>query len=75
MPALFGFTVETTSNRGFTPAELSHRAAGKIAPNNEAVRIVLEFYLQEAVQSYKTTLYAELTARGRSDLVPIIQSI
>lgn len=84
------FTVHTTSNRGYTPEELADRALTKLLyisedadpvvkaqalVYKERVRSLLEFYLHEAVKSYKLTLTAKLVSKGHANLADIISEI
>ncbi len=90
IPALFGFRVETTSNRGFTPEEIAERALDKLMYVSETadpmvkaqamvfkdqIRHVLTHHMHEAVRSYKTTLCAELTKQGHGDMAQIVRRI
>jgi hypothetical protein len=82
--------VLTTQNRGFSPEEIAHRAADKIisisddanpiiqaqahAFRKELVK-VLEFYMQEAVRSDRTTVYNALSDAGRKDLAELVKRL
>lgn len=82
------FEVTTTSGRGHTPEELAERALDKIMyvskdanplirDQAEAfrghIRQVLIKYLNQAVQSDRTTLANKLRDAGHSDLVKILE--
>lgn len=82
------FEVTTTSGRGHTPEELADRALDKIMyvskdanplikDQAEAfrghIRQVLIKYLNQAVQSDRTTLANKLRDAGHSDLVKILE--
>jgi hypothetical protein len=79
--------VYTTTNRGFTPEEIAERALDKIIyvgdqshpaildqakAYKEHIRLVLIKYLKEAQESKQTTICAQLSQLGRSDLAKII---
>jgi hypothetical protein len=80
--------VRTTSNRGFTPAEVADRALDKIlhiddsvAPDikaqavlfQEQIRWVLEHYMNEMVMSDRTTLAAKFRAAGHHELLDLLK--
>jgi len=80
--------VRTTSNRGFTPAEVADRALDKIlhiddsiAPEikaqavlfQEQIRWVLEHYMNEMVKSDRTTLAAKFRAAGHHELLDLLE--
>ena len=82
--------VFTSNNRGFTPEELAERAldrlifisddAGPLVKSQamvfkDEVRQLMAFYMYEAIRSYKTTLCAELTKQGHSDMAQIINKV
>lgn len=82
--------VFTSNNRGFTPEELAERAVEKLVSISETadpmvkaqamvfkdeVRQLMAFYMYEAIRSYKTTLYAELTKQGHLDMAQIINKV
>lgn len=86
----FQATVLTTQNRGFSPEELAQRAADKIISisddANPAIRAqahafrrelvkVLEFYMQEAIRSDRTTVYNALSDAGRKDLAELVKRL
>lgn len=86
----FQVEVLTTQNRGFSPEEVAQRAANKIisisddanpiiqaqahAFRKELVK-VLEFYMQEAVRSDRTTVYNALSDAGRKDLAELVKRL
>lgn len=82
------FKVHTTSGRGHTPEELAEFALNKIMyvskdanplirEQAEAfkgyIRQVLVKYLNQAVQSDRTTLANKLREAGHSDLIKILE--
>lgn len=84
---LGGVKVHTTSNRGFTPEEITERALDKIIyigeqshpairdqaqAFKEAIRGVLVFYLREAQKSERTTIVAMLRKNGFGDVADVI---
>ena len=88
--SLLGGSVEvrTTSNRGFTPEELTDMALDKIIyVGNDAhpaitdqarayrarIRMVLLHYMKEAVRSHNTTLINRLVEAGHRELLPILE--
>lgn len=81
--------VMTTENRGFTPEELAEQAVNKIVyvgANSHpaireqaeafkgAVKDVVLMYLQQAVQSNKTTIANRLTQAGHPELVKLLEN-
>ena len=81
--------VATTENRGFTPEELAEQAVNKIVyvganshpvireqaeTFKESVRHVVLMYLQQAVQSNKTTIANRLTQAGHPELVKLLEN-
>ena len=81
------FRVETASHRGWTPEELAERALDRIiyvggnshpAIREQAeafranIRTVLVHYLNEAVQSERTTLAAKFQEAGHPELVKLL---
>jgi hypothetical protein len=81
--------VATTNNRGFTPEELAEQAVNKIVyvgsnshpaireqaeAFKESVRHVVLMYLQQAVQSNKTTIANRLTQAGHPELVKLLEN-
>jgi len=83
-----GVAVHTTDNRGFTPEEIAERCLDKIVsvadtalPEVQAqaqafkdhIRAVLVFYMKEAANSDRTTVYNALLAAGQKDLAELIR--
>ena len=83
-------TVNTTSNRGFTPEELAAKCADKIvsvadtapAPIREQahafkgrVEQVVLSYLKQAVHSDRTTVYNALTDAGHPGLADLVRRL
>jgi hypothetical protein len=81
------FKVETADHRGWTPEELAERALDRIiyvgsnshpAIREQAeafrsnIRAVLLSYLNEAVQSERTTLAARFQEAGHPELVKLL---
>lgn len=81
------FKVETADHRGWTPEELAERALDRIiyvggnshpAIREQAeafranIRTVLVHYLNEAVQSERTTLAAKFREAGHPELVKLL---
>lgn len=81
------FKVETADNRGWTPEELAERALDRIiyvggnshpAIREQAeafranIRAVLVHYLNEAVQSERTTLASKFREAGHPELVKLL---
>ncbi len=87
-PALLGgITVMTTSNRGWSVAEIAERAADKIIyvgdqshpavqaqarAFKDAVKQVVAFYLKEAVEQDRATIAQRLTEAGHPELVNLL---
>jgi dsDNA-binding SOS-regulon protein len=86
----FDVQVFTTQNRGFTPEELADRALDKLIEVSdtadpivkaqamvykERIRQLMIFYMYESIQSYKTTLCAELTKQGHASMAQIIKKL
>lgn len=86
----FDVKVITTDYRGPTPEELAKRALDKLLSVSdtadpmvkaqamvykERIRALLEFYMNEAITSYKVTLCADLTKQGHADMAQIISKI
>jgi len=80
--------VHTTKNRGFTPEEIAERCLDKIVsvadtalPEVRAqaqafkdhIRAVLVFYMKEAANSDRTTVYNALFDAGQKDLAELIR--
>lgn len=83
-----GITVETVSNRGFTPEELAQRAADKIISVGDQthpvireqarafkgqIAVLIAFYLKEAVIQDRVTIANRLRDAGYPDLVQILE--
>jgi len=83
-------SVQTTSNRGFTPEEVAERCLDKIisvsesAPQalrdqalsyRESIRAVLLYYMKEAISSDRTTIYNALVDAGQKDLAEAIRRL
>jgi hypothetical protein len=89
-PAFVGSVcVETTTDRGWSVAELAQRAADKIVyvgdqshpavqaqarAFKEEVKRVVAFYLQEAVQQDRATLANRLREAGHHDLTRLLEA-
>jgi hypothetical protein len=86
----FDVQVFTTQHRGFTPEEIADRALEKLIEVSdvadpvvkaqarvyrERIRQLLVFYINAAIQSYKTTLCADLTKQGHVDMAQIIKKL
>ena len=82
--------VHTTKNRGFTPEEIAERCLDKIVsvadtalPEVRAqaqafkdhIRAVLVFYMKEAANSDRTTVYNALVDAGQKDLAEAIRRL
>ena len=80
--------VHTTTNRGFTPEEIAERCASKIISisdsANPAIQAqahafrqhivkVLEFYMREAINSDRTTVYNAILDSGNQELAELIR--
>jgi hypothetical protein len=83
-------TVHTTDNRGFTPEEIAERCADKLISISDTADPVLQqqarafrtamvkviaFYMQEAIQSDRTTIYNTLIDAGQPQLANAIRSL
>jgi hypothetical protein len=90
MPADYKVLVHTTQNRGFTPEELAERCAKEIisisrnAPPaireqavafKEQIERLLVVYMQQAIQSDRTTVYNALKDAGSPQLVELIRRL
>ena len=88
--ATFGVEVHTSNGRGFTPEEVAERCADKIiAISDDANPVIkaqahafrakliktLEFYMREAIQSDRTTVYNALTDAGQPELAKLIRRL
>ena len=82
--------VHTTQNRGFSPDEIAERCLDKIisvadtaVPEVQAqaqafkdrIRAVLVFYMKEAANSDRTTVYNALLDAGQKDLAELIRRL
>ena len=85
-----GVAVHTTDKRGFTPEEIAERCLDKIVsvadtalPEVQAqaqafkdhIRAVLVFYMKEAANSDRTTVYNALLDAGQKDLAELIRRL
>jgi hypothetical protein len=83
-----GVKVYTTSNRGFTPEEISERAVDKIISVGsqthpvireqaeafkENIRKVIVHYMKEAISSNNTTLAHKFRQAGHPELIKILE--
>jgi len=90
MPSDFQVGVRTTTNRGFTAAELAEQCVEKIvsvadtappAIRDQAlafrarVQGLVEVYLQQAVHSDRTTVYNALVEAGHPELAELIRRL
>ena len=88
--AVGNVSVQTTSNRGFTPEEVAERCLDRIisvsdsAPRElkdqamafrESIRALLLFYMDEAIRSDRTTIYNALVEAGQKDLAEAIRRL
>jgi hypothetical protein len=84
------FLVKTTENRGFTPEEITEDLLTKLifisgeshpAIREQAVafrdqiRPVIVYYMKQAVRSDRTTLAAQLSKQGHTDMADIIRRL
>lgn len=82
--------VETTSHRGFTPEEVADRCLDRIVSVSETahptlkqqafayrgeIRSVLLHYMQEAINSDRTTIYNALLDAGQKELAEAIRRL
>jgi|TARA_R110000822_G_scaffold111416_6_gene242139 hypothetical protein len=87
IPGDFKVDVKTTMNRGHTPAEVAKMCADKLVSVSENapppirdqaksfkhdITSVVEFYMIQAIRSYKTTLYGELKEAGQEELARVL---
>ena len=87
IPGDFKVDVKTTMNRGHTPAEVAKMCADKLVSVSENapppirdqaksfkhdITSVVEFYMIQAIRSYKTTLHGELKEAGQEDLARFV---
>jgi hypothetical protein len=83
-------SVQTTSNRGFTPEEVAERCLDRIISVSESapqalrdqalsyrksIRAVLLYYMKEAINSDRTTIYNALVDAGQKDLAEAIRRL
>jgi len=86
----FKVSVRTTNNRGFTTEELAQQCVEKLihvaddappAIKEQAVAFrnhiaqVIQLYLQQAVQSDRTTVYNALMQAGQPNLAELIRRL
>ena len=84
------FLVRTTENRGFTPEEITEDLLTKLifisgeshpAIREQAVafrdqiRPVIVYYMKQEVRSDRTTLAAQLSKQGHTDMADIIRRL
>ena len=90
LPEDYKVEVHTSNGRGFTPEEIAQRCANKIVSVSETahpaikqqahafkqdiVKLV-EFYLADAVQNDRTTVYNALTDAGHPELASLIRRL
>lgn len=82
--------IHTTDKRGFTPEEIAERCADKLISISDTADPVLQqqarayresmvkviaFYMKEAIQSDRTTIYNALMEAGQSKLANAIRSL
>ena len=82
--------VYTTDNRGFAPEEIAERCADKLISISdtadpvlqqqarayrEAMVKVISFYMKEAIQSDRTTIYNALMDAGQPKLANAVRSL
>jgi len=82
--------IHTTDNRGFSPEEIAERCADKLISISdtadpvlqqqakayrEAMVKVIAFYMKEAIQSDRTTIYNALMEAGQPQLANAIRSL
>jgi hypothetical protein len=84
------FLVKTTENRGFTPEEITEDLLTKLifisgeshpvireqaVAFRDQIRPVIVYYMKQAVRSDRTTLAAQLSKQGHSDMADIIRRL
>ena len=90
LPADYKVEVHTSKGRGFNPEEIAERCADKILSVSDSahpairqqahafrkniVKLV-EFYLADAVQNDRTTVYNALTDAGHPELASLIRRL
>jgi len=82
--------VQTTDHRGFTPEEVAERCLNKLISVSDTappaikeqalaykdhLSAVLVFYMNEAVNSDRTTIYNVLCDAGQKDLAELIRRL
>ena len=85
-----GFTVKTTTDRGFTVEEIAENLLDKLiyisnnAPQpikdqavafRDQIRPAIIHYMRQAVKSDRTTLAAQLSKQGHHDMAEIIRRL
>mgnify|MGYP003631836327 FL=1 len=90
LPDDYKVEVHTSNGRGFNPEEIAERCADKILSVSDTAhpaiqqqahafrqRIVklIEFYLADAVQNDRTTVYNALTDAGHPELASLIRRL
>jgi hypothetical protein len=83
-------TVQTTNNRGFTPEELAQDCVGKIISVSDTalpgirdqaraferhMEKVVAYYMRQAIQSDRTTVYNALMDAGHPELAELIRRL
>lgn len=84
------FLVRTTENRGFTPEEITEDLLTKLifisgeahpvikeqaVAFRDQIRPVIVYYMKQAVRSDRTTLAAQLSKQGHTDMADIIRRL
>tara|TARA_R110000764_G_C10946148_1_gene376679 strand:+ start:311 stop:598 length:288 start_codon:yes stop_codon:yes gene_type:complete len=82
--------VKTTNNRGFTPEEVAESCVDKLmivsndAPpairdqalaHKERMKSVIAFYMKQAIQSDRTTIYNAISDAGHPGLATLIRRL
>ena len=90
MPEDFSVSVQTTSNRGFTPEEVAERCVDRLIRVSDqahpAIRdqanayrkhmlAVVAFYMREAIKSDRTTVHNALSEAGYAKLAEQIRRL
>jgi len=83
-------SVSTTQNRGFSPEEVAGRCVDKIISISEDadpvirsqalaykenMKKLIAFYMKEAINSDRTTLFNALSEAGQKDLAEVIRRL
>tara|TARA_R100000935_G_C2828383_1_gene163597 strand:- start:10 stop:309 length:300 start_codon:yes stop_codon:yes gene_type:complete len=83
-------SVKTTNNRGFTPEELAEECVGKIISISDTappairdqayafekkVEKLVAYYMRQAIQSDRTTVYNALMDAGHPELAELIRRL